>query len=125
MPGRVLKLLEAAANFADHGFTTKHSVEQAVEQTQGVKVSTANTANERETSLNLEDLIHQRLISQTRAVQVVSDALRRARAGVRNTTRPIGPFLFLGSTGVGKTEMFNIVADTFFGSVIRLNPMDI
>ncbi|HSW99324.1 MAG TPA: AAA family ATPase, partial [Candidatus Saccharimonadales bacterium] len=110
MPGRALKLLEAAANYGASGLVTEQSVEQAIEQTQGVKVGTANTATERETLLNLEQLIHQRMINQTRAVQVVSDALRRARAGVRNQNRPIGTFLFLGPTGVGKSELAKSLA---------------
>jgi len=124
MPGRALKLLEAAASFSDGGLITQKSIEQAIEQTQGVKVGTANTAAERDTLLNLESLIHERMINQTRAVQVVSDALRRARAGVRNTNRPIGTFLFLGPTGVGKTELAKSVAAVFFGdenNIVRLD----
>lgn len=124
MPGRALKLLEAAANSPEDGFVTHRSVEKAIEQTQGVKVGTADTAVERETLLNLEQLIHKRMINQTRAVRVVSDALRRARAGVRNASRPIGTFLFLGPTGVGKTELAKSVAAVFFGgenNIIRLD----
>jgi ATP-dependent Clp protease ATP-binding subunit ClpC len=124
MPGRALKLLEAAANCAEQGLVTYRSVEQAIEQTQGVKVGTADTAVERETLLNLEQLIHERMINQTRAVQVVSDALRRARAGVRNAQRPIGTFLFLGPTGVGKTELAKSVAAVFFGGedhIVRID----
>ncbi len=125
MPGRALKLLETAADFAEDGFVTKRSVEQAIEQTQGVKVGTADTAQERETLMNLEQLIHERMINQTRAVQVVSDALRRARAGVRNPERPIGTFLFLGPTGVGKTELAKSVAAVFFGGEERLVRLDL
>lgn len=125
MPGRALKLLEAAASYANSGLVTKASVEQAIEQTQGVKVGTADTATERTTLLNLEDLIHRRMINQTRAVQVVSDALRRARAGVRNTNKPIGTFLFLGPTGVGKTELAKSVAATFFEDESRLVRLDL
>lgn len=125
MPGKAIKLLEAAANMPeDKHFITERSVAQAIEQTQGVKVGTADTTQERETLLNLEQLIHQRMINQTRAVQVVSDALRRARSGVRNTNRPIGTFLFLGPTGVGKTELAKSVAAVFFGGenqIIRLD----
>jgi ATP-dependent Clp protease ATP-binding subunit ClpC len=125
MPGRALKLLEAAANCAQDGLVTHRSVEQAIEQTQGVKVSTADSAGERQTLLNLEQLIHQRMINQTRAVQVVSDALRRARAGVRNATRPIGTFLFLGPTGVGKTELAKSVAAVFFGGEANMVRIDL
>ena len=125
MPGRALKLLETAANYAMQGFVVEQTVEQAIEQTQGVKVGTANTAHERETLLNLEQLIHERMINQVRAVQVVSDALRRARTGVRNATRPIGTFLFLGPTGVGKTELAKSVAAVFFGGEDHLVRIDL
>jgi ATP-dependent Clp protease ATP-binding subunit ClpC len=125
MPGKAVKLLESAGGFAEDGLVTQHSVEQAIEQTQGVKVATANTGAERETLLNLEQLIHARMINQTRAVAVGSDALRRARAGVRNTTRPIGTFLFLGPTGVGKTELAKSVAAVFFGGENQLVRLDL
>jgi ATP-dependent Clp protease ATP-binding subunit ClpC len=125
MPGKAVKLLESAAAFAEQNVVTPQSVEQAIEQTQGIKVGTANTGEERETLLNLEQLIHARMINQTRAVQVVSDALRRARAGVRNTSRPIGTFLFLGPTGVGKTELAKSVAAVFFGGEDRLVRLDL
>jgi ATP-dependent Clp protease ATP-binding subunit ClpC len=64
------------------------------------------------------------MINQTRAVSVVSDAIRRARAGVRNQDRPIGTFLFLGPTGVGKTELSKALADVYYGgedNIIRLD----
>jgi ATP-dependent Clp protease ATP-binding subunit ClpC len=125
MPGRALKLLEAACSHDDRGLVTEYSVEQAIEQTLGVKVSTADTPQERETLLNLESLIHERMINQTYAVRVVSDALRRARAGVRNTQRPIGTFLFLGPTGVGKTELAKSVGSVFFGGEDRMIRLDL
>jgi len=125
MPGRALKLLEAAASFQVQQFVTERSIEQAIEQTQGVKVGTADSTAERETLLNLEQLIHKRMINQVRAVQVVSDALRRARAGVSNVDRPIGTFLFLGPTGVGKTELAKSVAAVFFGGEDHLVRIDL
>jgi len=125
MPGRALKLLEAAATFSEDGLITHRSVGEAIEKTQGVRVSTADTQDERQTLLNLEQLIHQRMINQTHAVSVVSDALRRARAGVRNTDRPIGTFLFLGPTGVGKTELAKSVAAVFFGGEDHLARVDL
>lgn len=125
MPGRALTLLESAAHFANQQVVTKESVAQAIEQTSGIKVSTANTSDERETLLNLEAKIHERMINQTVAVRAVSDALRRARAGVRNTARPIGTFLFLGPTGVGKTELAKSVAAVYFGDEARLVRLDL
>jgi ATP-dependent Clp protease ATP-binding subunit ClpC len=124
MPGRALKLLESAAGFSDNGLVTMNSVSKAIEETVGVKVARTADVDERAKLLNLESLIHERMINQTRAVGVVSDALRRARAGVRNEQRPIGTFLFLGPTGVGKTELAKALADVYFGGedhMIRLD----
>lgn len=125
MPGRAMKLLESATSYAEDGLITAHSVQQAIEQTMDIKIGVANTDDEREKLLNLEDLIHKRMINQTRAVQVVSDALRRARAGVRNQNRPIGTFLFLGPTGVGKTELAKALADVYFGGEERIIRLDL
>jgi ATP-dependent Clp protease ATP-binding subunit ClpC len=125
MPGRALKLLESAAGYSENGIVTANSVQQAIEQTMNIKVGVASGEAERETLLNLEDLIHKRMINQTRAVQVVSDALRRARAGVRNQNRPIGTFLFLGPTGVGKTELSKALADVYFGGEDRMIRLDL
>lgn len=125
MPGRALKLLESAAAYSESGLVTMNSVQQAIEQTSGIKISTASDGDDREKLLNLEDLIHKRMINQTRAVGVVSDALRRARAGVRNQDRPIGTFLFLGPTGVGKTELAKALADVYFGGEDRMIRLDL
>ncbi len=125
MPGRALKLLESAAGYSENGIVTGNSVHAAIEQTMDIKVGVANDDAEREKLLHLEDLIHKRMINQTRAVQVVSDALRRARAGVRNQNRPIGTFLFLGPTGVGKTELAKALADVYFGGEGRMIRLDL
>ena len=124
MPGKALKILEAAASYASGGLVTAQSVDDAIEKTLGIKISVASLNDEKEKLLNLESLIHQRMINQTRAVTVVSDAIRRARTGVRNQNRPIGAFLFLGPTGVGKTELSKALADVYFGgegNMIRLD----
>ncbi len=125
-PGKAIKLLEAAANFpeATHFISVK-SVRQAVEKSFDVKVQAADTADERDVLLNLEERIHQRMINQTRAVKLVSDALRRARSGVRNENKPIGTFLFLGPTGVGKTELSKSLAAVYFGGEDRLVRIDL
>lgn len=125
-PGKGIRLLEAAAGFAEEThFITSKSVQQAVEKSFDVKVQTASTVDERDTLLNLEGKIHERMINQTRAVQVVSDALRRARAGVRNQNKPIGTFLFLGPTGVGKTELAKSLAAVYFGGEDRMVRVDL
>lgn len=123
-PGKSLQLLEAAGQYAENSLVTAASVQRAIEQTQGVKVGANVTSDDKETLLNLEAHIHERMINQTRAVTVVSDALRRARAGVRNEKRPIGTFLFLGPTGVGKTELAKSLASVYFGGEDRLVRLD-
>lgn len=125
MPGRAFKLLESSAGYAEGKLVTAQSVQRAIEETVGVKVGVATADDEREKLLNLEDLIHQRMVNQTRAVGVVSDALRRARAGVRNQNRPIGTFLFLGPTGVGKTELSKALADVYFGGEGKMIRLDL
>lgn len=79
---------------------------------------------EKEKLLNLETALHRRVIGQNEAVVSIANALRRSRAGVGNPNRPIGSFLFLGPTGVGKTETTKALAESFFGSedsIIRLD----
>ncbi len=125
MPGQALKLLESAAGYSEDGLVTINSVQQAIEQTMNIKVSVASETDDREKLLNMEGLIHERMIDQERAVQVVSDALRRARAGVRNQARPIGTFLFLGPTGVGKTELAKALADVYFGGEDQMIRLDL
>ena len=71
--------------------------------------------DEKEKLLNIETSLHQRVIGQDEAVSAIANALRRSRAGVGNPRRPIGSFLFLGPTGVGKTETTKALAQTFFG----------
>ena len=71
---------------------------------------------EKEVLLNLENLIHQRIVNQEEAVKEVSIAMRRARAGIASKKRPMGTFLFLGPTGVGKTETSKALTQIYFGS---------
>lgn len=125
MPGRALNLLEASARFAEQGgFVLAESVQNCIEKTAGVKISVAVDTDSREKLLNLEDLIHQRMIDQEEAVSAVSNALRRAAAGVRNENRPIGTFLFMGPTGVGKTELAKALSEVYFegeSKIVRLD----
>lgn len=124
MPGQAISLLEAATDYAESGLVTAQAVNRAIETTIGVKTKRVDDDSERDMLLNLEKLIHERMIGQDRAVSVVADALRRARAGVRNQKRPVGTFLFLGPTGVGKTELAKSLAAVYFGGeekIIRLD----
>jgi ATP-dependent Clp protease ATP-binding subunit ClpC len=123
-PGKAIQLLEQSLSYAEHdGIITPVSVQRAIEQSQGVKVGSAAPA-EASDLLNLEDKIHERMINQSQAVRVVASALRRARAGVANPRRPIGSFLFLGPTGVGKTELAKAVAATYFRSETSMIRLD-
>lgn len=124
MPGQAITLLEAAAEHAENGMVTATSVNKAIEQMTGVKTNAVDDEAERDTLLNMESLIHKRMIGQDRAVNVVSDALRRARAGVRNQGRPVGTFLFLGPTGVGKTELAKALAEVYFGGEDKIVRVD-
>ena len=125
MPGRALNLLEAAAGSADENrFVTDESVQAAIEKTYGVKMQSTQNAEDKARLLNMEELIHERMIDQEGAVKAVSDALRRAAAGVRNEKKPIGTFLFLGPTGVGKTELAKALSEVYFrgeGTMIRID----
>ena len=125
MPGRALNLLESAAGYTvEDTFVTDESVQKAIEKTYGVKMQASQDDGEKLKLLNLEELIHQRMIGQEMAVKAVSDALRRSAAGVRNQNRPIGTFLFIGPTGVGKTELAKAISDVYFkgeGEIVRLD----
>jgi ATP-dependent Clp protease ATP-binding subunit ClpA len=79
---------------------------------------------ERETLLNLEDLLHERIINQAEAVREVATALRRSRAEITVRKGPMGAFLFLGPTGVGKTETAKALASVYFGAEERMVRMD-
>ena len=74
--------------------------------------------------LNLEDVLHERVIGQDEAINAISKAVRRARAGLKSPKRPIGSFVFLGPTGVGKTELARALAESLFGSEDDLVRMD-
>lgn len=125
MPGQALSVLEAAAQHAQNGVVNSASVEKAMERLAGVKISTARQGEERDMLLHLEDLLHERMINQVHAVNAVANALRRARSGVRNQNRPIGSFLFLGPTGVGKTELAKALANVYFGGEDHMVRLDL
>jgi len=82
------------------------------------------TAEEKERLLGLEDHLHRRVIGQDEAVMAVAEAVRRSRAGLGDPNRPIGSFLFLGPTGVGKTELARALAEALFGSEDRMVRID-
>jgi ATP-dependent Clp protease ATP-binding subunit ClpC len=122
-PGKAINLLEQAIPYVDNKIMTAESVQRAVEKTQGVRVTKAE-GPESDILLNLEERIHARMINQEQAVKAVASALRRGRAGVANPNRPIGGFLFLGPTGVGKTELARSLAATYFGDARQMIRLD-
>lgn len=122
-PAKAMNLLEDSLNYASGNLVTDDSVARAVEAITNTKVAKAG-AVEKQQLLNLEDAIHRRMINQSRAVSVVANALRRSRAGVRDPRRPMGSFLFLGPTGVGKTELTKSLAATYFGSEANMIRLD-
>ncbi|MFC7055620.1 AAA family ATPase [Enterococcus alcedinis] len=83
-----------------------------------------NGEKESERLLALEDVLHQRVVGQDEAVQAISRAIRRARSGLKDPNRPIGSFMFLGPTGVGKTELAKALAEAMFGSENALIRVD-
>jgi ATP-dependent Clp protease ATP-binding subunit ClpB len=92
---------------------TYDDIAEVVAKWTGVPVSKM-LRSDKEKLLKLEELLHQRLIGQEKAVTAVSDAVRRSRAGLQESNRPIGSFLFLGTTGVGKTELAKALAEALF-----------
>ena len=102
---------------------TEEDIAQVVSAWTGVPVQRM-TEGESERLLHLEDILHQRVIGQDEAISAVSRAIRRARAGLQDPRRPIGSFIFLGPTGVGKTELCRALGEAMFGdenALIRLD----
>ncbi len=102
---------------------TDEDIAEVVSKWTGVPVSKL-VESENEKLIKMEEILHKRVIGQNEAVGVVSDAIRRARSGLKDPKRPIGTFLFLGPTGVGKTELAKALAEFMFqdeDSVIRID----
>lgn len=101
----------------------EEDIARVVSRWTGIPVTKMLTG-EREKLLHLQDILHQRVIGQDEAVRVVSEAIIRARAGIKDPNRPIGSFIFLGPTGVGKTELAKTLAEILFDderNMIRLD----
>ncbi|MFJ3641552.1 ATP-dependent Clp protease ATP-binding subunit [Streptomyces sp. NPDC090108] len=102
---------------------TAEAIAEVVSRQTGVPVSRL-TQEEKERLLGLEEHLRQRVVGQDEAVNVVADAVLRSRAGLASPSRPIGSFLFLGPTGVGKTELARALAEDLFGSEDRMVRLD-
>ena len=104
-----------AASFGRGTIVLRKHVEAVMQKKVKAPIGEA-AEKEKEILLNLEQYLHKRVVDQEEAIKVVSNALRRARAGVGARNKPIGSFLFLGPTGVGKTETTKALAEAYFGS---------
>jgi ATP-dependent Clp protease ATP-binding subunit ClpC len=93
---------------------TREDIARILEEWTGVP-ATSILQEEAERLLNLEAVLHERVVGQDKAVSAVAEAIRRARAGVKDPNRPVGSFIFLGPTGVGKTELARTLAEYLFG----------
>jgi ATP-dependent Clp protease ATP-binding subunit ClpC len=102
---------------------TVNDIAEVISRATGVPVQQL-TEEEKERLLRLERFLHERVIGQDEAVDAVAESIRRSRAGLGDPRRPVGSFLFLGPTGVGKTELARALADALFGSEDRLIRLD-
>lgn len=98
-------------------------IAEVIEKWTGIPASKM-VASEREKLMDLEEKLHQRLVGQEKAVKAVSDAIRRSRAGLQDPNKPLGSFLFLGMTGVGKTELAKALAAELFNDENALTRID-
>ena len=99
----------------DHLAVTPEDIAEVVAKWTGIPLQNL-TQSDSERLLHLEDELHKRVVGQEEAVHAVAKAIRRARAGMKDPHRPIGSFMFLGTTGVGKTELAKALAECMFGS---------
>ena len=125
------KQLEAEERIANEGKArsllrdkvTEEEIARIIERWTGIPVSRL-MEGEREKLLHLEDILHKRVVGQDEAVRLVSESILRSRAGIADPKRPIGSFLFLGPTGVGKTELAKTLAEALFDSEKNLVRID-
>ncbi|MEU6572401.1 ATP-dependent Clp protease ATP-binding subunit [Streptomyces sp. NPDC046805] len=114
---------EVEADEGQHLEVTAEAIAEVVSRMTGVPVSRL-TQEEKERLLGLEEHLHERVVGQEEAVGAVSEAVLRSRAGLARPDRPIGSFMFLGPTGVGKTELARALAEALFGSEDRMVRLD-
>lgn len=128
LPERALDLAEEVLMYwrADPQsvWITAETVDQFLTLKTGAPQGEIKGEEEKNKLLNLEKILHQRVIGQEEAVRQVAEALRRARSGVGNPNRPVGSFLFLGPTGVGKTETAKALAEGYFGNEEKMIRLD-
>lgn len=128
LPGNALEIITEAATFThnkkgNNSIVTKEEVAAVVTEKTKIPLS-AISSDESSKLLLLEEEMHERVIGQDEGVTAVANALRRARAEMRSAKRPIANFLFLGPTGVGKTELAKTIAEVYFGGESRMIRLD-
>ena len=117
------ELADNQANALINEEVTRDDIAEVVAKWTGIPV-TKMLQSEREKLLHLEDELHERVIGQDEAIQAVADAVRRSRAGLQDSKKPIGTFLFLGTTGVGKTELAKALAEYLFDDENSMTRID-
>ena len=120
------ELLEKQQSITDPIITeavTPEDIAEVVAKWTGIPVKRM-LESEREKLLRMEDALHKRVVGQDDAIEAVSDAVRRSRAGLQNEKRPIGSFLFMGTTGVGKTELAKALAEFLFNDENMMTRID-
>jgi len=125
-PKKALDVLEQSAVYVQklkEKIVLPHHIAEIVSKKTDIPVGKMEV-KEKEVLLNLENLIHNRIVNQQEAVNEISIAMRRARMGLASKTRPMGTFLFLGPTGVGKTETAKALSEIYFGSEKKMIRLD-
>ena len=115
--------IATSSSKADHVVLDDESISDTIKSITGVSTGEI-LGDEKEKLLNLEEILHKKVMGQNEAVQIIASTMRRSRAGLTSTNKPIGSFLFLGPTGVGKTETAKALAEVFFGSEDHMSRLD-
>jgi len=126
MPDKAVQLLDAVFVYAQSNrisLVQSSDVDVVVSRKTGIPVGPVDSA-ERDILINLEEVLHERIVGQERAISSIAGVIRRSRAGIQDEQKPIGSFLFLGPTGVGKTECAKALATVFFKSEDAMHRID-
>jgi len=126
-PEKAIDLLDETSSYLINSRQGKILTQKEVEEVVSVKTKVPVgklEKTEKEKLINLEEIMHKRLVNQDEAVKEIASCLRRVRAGVKSSQKPVGSFLFLGPTGVGKTESAKTLAEAYFGDENRMLRFD-